>query len=169
MIRPIADRPIEDGQDLVERQRRIEALGREVVVYPDAEEELQAGLFRRSVAELVTEIRRDPAPHPRRRERLKVELLAYQLDGNAFAVGAGRAVLAGDMGLGKTMQGVGVAELLARLAGIRRVLIVTPASLKARWRAEITRFRGRPVRLILVSAKERARRYQEKCFFTLCN
>jgi superfamily II DNA or RNA helicase len=169
IVRPIQGKAIDDEQDLVQRLRRIERLGHDVVVYPDADEELQARLFRKHVADLVAEIRRDPARHPLRRELLAVELLPYQLDGIAFAVGAGRAVLADDMGLGKTIQGVGTAELLARVAGIRRVLVVTPATLKAQWRAEIGRFCARPVRLVLGSAAERARQYESECFFTVCN
>jgi len=169
IVQPIDGRAIEDEQDLVKRLRRIERLGHEVVVYPDADEELQARLFRRRVADLVAEIRRDPARHPLCKELLAVELLPYQLDGIAFAVGAGRAVLADDMGLGKTIQGIGVAELLARVAGIRRVLVVAPASLKAQWRAEIARSSGRRVRLVLGSAAERARQYESECFFTICN
>ncbi len=169
IVRPIDRRAIEDEQDLVKRLRRIERLGHDVIVYPDAEEELQARLFRKSVADLVAEIRKDPAQHPLRRELLLGELLPYQLDGIAFAVGAGRAVLADDMGLGKTIQGIGVAELLARVAGIRRVLVVAPASLKAQWRAEIERFSGRPARLVLGGAAERARQYEKESFFTICN
>ncbi len=169
LVRSIDGRPIEDEQDLVQRLRRIEQLGSDVVVYPDAEEHLQSRLFRRQVADLVTEIRRAPAKHSLCRELLQVELLPYQLDGIAFAVGAGRAVLADDMGLGKTIQGIGTAELLARVAGIRRVLVVTPASVKSQWRTEIERCSARDVRLILGGAAERARQYDEECFFTICN
>ena len=169
IVRPIDGRAIEDEQDLVKRLRRIERLGHDVIVYPDAEEELEARLFRKHIADLVAEIRLDPERHPLRKELLAAELLPYQLDGIAFAVGAGRAVLADDMGLGKTIQGIGVAELLARVAGIRRVLVVAPASLKAQWRAEIGRFSGRPVRLVLGGAADRARQYENECFFTICN
>jgi hypothetical protein len=66
--------------------------------------------------------------------------------------GAGRAILADDMGLGKTVQGIGTAELLARLAGIERVLVICPASVKSQWRMEIERFTGRECRLVLGSA-----------------
>lgn len=169
IVRPIDGRPIDDEHDLVRRLQQLERLGHGVHVYPDADEELEARLFRRRVEDLVTEIRRDPAGHPLRRELLATELLPYQLDGVAFAVGAGRAVLADDMGLGKTIQAVGVAELLARVAGIRRVLVVAPASLKAQWCAEVRRFSRRSGRLVLGSAAERARQYEDECFFTICN
>ena len=73
------------------------------------------------------------------------------------------------MGLGKTIQGVGVAELLARDAGIQRVLIVCPASLKSQWRAEIGRFCRRSVQLVSGKASERSRTYAGGAFFTVCN
>ncbi len=72
-------------------------------------------------------------------------------------------------GLGKTIQGIGVAELLARLADIRRVLVVCPASLKSQWRSEINRFCGRSNRIVLGSGEERVEQYESDEFFTICN
>jgi SNF2 family DNA or RNA helicase len=148
---------------------RLEAMGEDVLVYPDAEEYLQQRLFQERIGGLVADIRRDPARHPLRRELLREELLPYQLDGIAFAVGAGRAILADEMGLGKTIQAIGVAEMLAREAGIRKVLIVTPASLKSQWRGEIRRFCGREALLVNGSAKERTEQYRNDSFYTVCN
>jgi SNF2 family DNA or RNA helicase len=73
------------------------------------------------------------------------------------------------MGLGKTIQGVGVAELLAREANIAKVLVVCPASLKSQWRSEVRRFSRRSVALVLGSAKDRAKAYAGDTFFTVCN
>lgn len=64
------------------------------------------------------------------------------------------------MGLGKTIQGVGVAELLAREAGITRVLVVCPTSLKSQWRNEIQRFSDRTSQLVIGRAEDRAAQYQ---------
>ncbi len=169
VLRPIMGRPIDDARDLLQRIAALQAQGEEVTVYPDAEELIQQRLFQDRIAKIVAEIRRDPAAHPLRRSLLTTELLPYQLDGIAFAVGAGRAILADDMGLGKTIQGIGVAELLAREGDIRKVLVVCPASLKAQWREEIRRFSGRDCQLVLGQAKERARQYENDCFFTVCN
>ncbi len=172
VIAPVTERTLKTDQDVRELMRclrRLEILGQDVVIYPDAEERLESRLFRMRVAKLVEEVRGDPARHPLRRELLQVELLPYQLDGIAFAVGAGRAVLADDMGLGKTIQGIGVAELLAREAGIERVLVVCPTSLKSQWKDEIQRFSSRTCGLVLGSAAERARQYDEPVFFTVCN
>ena len=161
--------PIGDVRRLVECVGRLERLGHEVKVYPDAEELIQRRLFQQHLAERTAEIQKDPHKHPLRKELLKVELLPYQLEGVAFAAGTGRAILADDMGLGKTIQGVGAAELLAREAGIRRVLVVCPASLKSQWRSEIHRFCDRSVQLVVGGAAERAGQYDSDCFFTVCN
>src|SRR5260370_5145710 len=73
------------------------------------------------------------------------------------------------MGLGKTPQAVGVAELLAREAAIRKVLVICPASLKSQWRNEICRFVDRDVQLIVGQTAGRAEQYRSNCFFTVCN
>ncbi len=169
IIRPLEGRAIDNLPDLMRRIRRLERLGREVTITPDAEEYIQQALFQQRIKDHVEEIRRDPARHPLRTTLLKSELLPYQLDGVAFAVGAGRAILADDMGLGKTIQGVGVAELLAREADIQRVLVICPTSLKSQWRNEIHRFSDRDCQLIAGSAPDRAMQYDNDCFFTICN
>ena len=165
----LADRPIDDVRKLVEFVGQMERLGRNVTVYPDAEELIQRRLFQQRMSERMAEIRSNPAQHPLRTKLLKVQLLPYQLEGIAFAAGTGRAVLADDMGLGKTIQGVGTAEILAREAGISKVLVVCPASLKSQWRNEIQRFCDRSVQLVVGGAAERARAYDNDSFFTVCN
>lgn len=169
IIAPLKDRPIEDLHDLTRRLGRLQKLGREVMVYPDAEEFIEQRLFEQRIGAKMAEVRRDPAGHPLRTTLLKTPLLPYQMDGVAFAAGAGRAILADDMGLGKTIQGVGAAELLAREAGIKKVLVVCPASLKSQWRNEIHRFCDRDVQLIGGAARERHGQYGNPCFFTVCN
>ncbi|HEX5443460.1 MAG TPA: DEAD/DEAH box helicase, partial [Pirellulales bacterium] len=169
IVKPLIDRPIEDVHDLLRRMAQLEKLGREVTVYPDAEEFIQQRLIQARLREKMAEIRRDPAKHPLRTGLLRVPLLPYQLDGVAFACSAGRAILADDMGLGKTIQGVGTAELLAREAEIRKVLVVCPASLKSQWRSEIHRFCQRDVQLVGGAARERQAQYDSDCFFTVCN
>jgi N12 class adenine-specific DNA methylase len=44
-----------------------------------------------------------------------------------------RVLLADEMGLGKTIQAIAACSLLHRLGCARRVLVVTPASLKTEW------------------------------------
>lgn len=169
IAKPLLDGDIADMQQLVRRIGRLEQSGFPVTVYPDAEELIQQRLFAARIKKLADEIREDPTEHPLRTSLLKTELLPYQMDGIAFAIGAGRAVLADDMGLGKTIQGIGAAELLAREAGIRKVLVICPTSLKSQWRNEVHRFSDRDVQLIVGSAEERAGQYDNECFFTVCN
>ena len=169
ILSPIKDKPIENPRDLMHSIRKVEQRGMPVTIYPDAEEYIQQRLFRERMADITSEIRKNPAKHPLRTTLLNAELRPYQLDGIAFAAGAGRAVLADDMGLGKTIQGIGVAELLSRHTSLSKVLIVCPASLKSQWRIEIKRFCQRSCRLVLGTAEERAGQYAEDSFYTVCN
>jgi len=169
IIKPIKDRDIKDVHKLLRCVRKLEAADHNVIVYPDAQEYIEFLLHQERMNKLAEEIRKSPARHPLRKTLLKAELLPYQLDGIAFAVNAGRAVLADDMGLGKTIQGIGVAELLLRESGIEKVLIVCPTSLKSQWRSEIHRFSDRDCQLVIGTAPQRARQYDNNCFFTICN
>ena len=168
-LAPYKGKSIQNIKKLIHSIRRVEGLGAEVIIYPDAEEYINQKLFQERMTETVAEIRKDPKKHPLRKTLLNAKLLPYQLDGIAFAAGVGRAVLADDMGLGKTIQGIGVAELLSRHASISKVLVICPASLKSQWRIEIKRFSNRSCQLVLGSAKDRPAQYDSDRFFTLCN
>jgi len=160
---------IQDIQELFQVISTMEKSGMPYVLYPDAEEELQAKLHQTQLDAFIREIRKNPAAHPLRSNLLHAELLPYQLDGIAFAAGKGRAVLADEMGLGKTIQGVGVAEFLARHCGIRKVLVICPASLKSQWRNEVHKFCDRSVQLVSGALAERHSAYASDAFFTVCN
>ncbi|NTW35457.1 MAG: DEAD/DEAH box helicase family protein, partial [Syntrophobacteraceae bacterium] len=170
ILKPVAESPITDPADLMQRITKVERLGHDAFIYPDAEEHINRMFFLLNIQKKISEIRKDPVNHPLRKTLLKVELLPYQLDGLAFAAERGRAILADDMGLGKTIQGIGAAEILAREAGISRVLVVCPASLKSQWRIEIERFTDRPCQLIIGGAEARSTQYSDPdAFFTVCN
>ncbi|MGD9288452.1 MAG: DEAD/DEAH box helicase [Desulfobacterales bacterium] len=169
ILAPYNGKWIKNIKGLIRDIQRVEGLGAEVVIYPDAEEYISQKLFQQRMTKAVAEIRKDPNKHPLRKTLLNAELLPYQLDGIAFAAGAGRAVLADDMGLGKTIQGIGVAELLCRHVAISKVLVICPASLKSQWRIEIERFSQRSCQLVLGSAKDRPAQYGGDSFFTVCN
>ncbi len=79
---------------------------------------------------------------------LRVPLYPYQAEGALFAAHAGRVLIADDMGLGKTAQAIAAAELLARHAGVERVLVVCPTSLKHQWQREMARFAGRGAQVV---------------------
>jgi superfamily II DNA or RNA helicase len=168
-MHPIKDRAIKKMTTLLRCIRKLEILGHDVTIYPDAQEYIEHRLFSARMEKRIAEIRQAPAKHVLRKKLLKTELLPYQLDGIAFAVGAGRAILADDMGLGKTIQGIGVAELLRQEAGIGKVLVICPTSLKSQWRSEIHRFSDLTCQLVLGTAQQRAEQYDNQAFFTVCN
>ena len=95
----------------------------------------------------------------RSKKLLKVPLYPYQREGALFAAKAGRCLIADDMGLGKTIQAIAAAEILARTAGVERVLVVSPTSLKHQWKQEIEKFTDRPALVVEGLSARRAELY----------
>jgi superfamily II DNA or RNA helicase len=100
---------------------------------------------------------------------LKVSLYPYQREGVLFAAKAGRSLIADDMGLGKTIQAIGASELLARAAGVERVLIVCPTSLKYQWQREIETFSGRSAAVVEGPLAARTAMYTTESFYKIVN
>lgn len=100
---------------------------------------------------------------------LKAKLYPYQTEGVAFLAGTGRALLADDMGLGKTLQAIAAAAWLREYEGLRRVLIICPASLKHQWAREIERFTAQETQIIQGPARERGQQYQREAAFFIIN
>ncbi len=98
-------------------------------------------------------------------------LFPYQREGMLHLAFTGRAMLADEMGLGKTIQAIAACALLRHLGKARRVLVVTPASLKTEWEEQITRFTKLPLRLVFGGRGSRVRQYAEPepPFFTIAN
>jgi superfamily II DNA or RNA helicase len=104
------------------------------------------------------------------KDLVKVSLYDYQREGALFAARAGRCLIGDEMGLGKTVQALAAAEIMARLFGVERVLIVCPTSLKHQWQREIERMTARSVGVIGGLRPERARRFAEPDqFFKIMN
>lgn len=100
---------------------------------------------------------------------LKTELYPYQKEGALFAVRAGRCLIGDDMGLGKTIQALTAAELMAKLFNIKKVLIVSPTSLKHQWNGEIEKFCGKSSCVIEGLNHKRKQLYLEESFYKLVN
>jgi superfamily II DNA or RNA helicase len=104
------------------------------------------------------------------KDLLKVNLYDYQREGALFAARAGRCLIGDEMGLGKTIQALAAAEIMARLYGVERVLIVCPTSLKHQWEREIERFTSRTARVIGGLKPRRNQGFaQEGDFFKITN
>jgi superfamily II DNA or RNA helicase len=100
---------------------------------------------------------------------IKTTMYPYQREGALFAASAGRSLLADDMGLGKTIQAIAAAEILAKAAGIEKVLIVSPTSLKHQWRNEIERFAGRDAVVVEGLLAARQELYRKPSFYKITN
>ncbi len=99
-----------------------------------------------------------------------VPLFPYQREGMLHLAFKERALLADEMGLGKTIQAIAACALLHRLGKARRVLVVTPASLKAEWEEQIGKFTLLPCRMVFGGRAQRLACYtQEAPFFTIVN
>jgi hypothetical protein len=100
---------------------------------------------------------------------VKHPLYSYQQEGMLHLSFTGRALLADEMGLGKTVQAIAACELLRRTRGIRRVLVISPASLKGEWEEQIAKFTDLPSHIIQGPRAQRLRQYEEPAFFFLAN
>ena len=100
---------------------------------------------------------------------ISATLFPYQIEGAAFLAANGRALLADDMGLGKTLQAITAAYWLHKQAGVAKVLIVCPASLKSQWAREISKFTGLSCQIIQGNAAQRMPQYKSDSLFMIAN
>ena len=98
-------------------------------------------------------------------------LYPYQREGMLHLAFGERALLADEMGLGKTIQAIAACALLHHLGKAKRVLIVTPASLKSEWEDQIGKFTTLSQRVIFGSRCARINYYADRNppFFTIVN
>lgn len=100
---------------------------------------------------------------------LSHQLYGYQVTGAAHLIRCGRGILADEMGLGKTIQAIAACEVLHRAGLVNKVLIVSPASLKAEWQDQIKTFTQRSSEIILGSKPRRRALYQSDKLYLMCN
>jgi len=98
-------------------------------------------------------------------------LYPYQREGMLHLAFAERALLADEMGLGKTIQAVAACALLHHLGKAKRVLVVTPASLKTEWEEQIRKFTTLGHQLVFGPRSTRLKYYADSSdpFFTIVN
>jgi superfamily II DNA or RNA helicase len=100
---------------------------------------------------------------------LAISLYDYQREGALFAARAGRSLIGDEMGLGKTVQAVAAAEIMARLFGVERVLIICPTSLKHQWQREIERFVKRSTTVVNGLRAQRELCFSADSFYKITN
>ncbi|HEX4959975.1 MAG TPA: DEAD/DEAH box helicase [Thermoanaerobaculia bacterium] len=100
---------------------------------------------------------------------VKVPLYPYQREGMLHLAFTERALLADEMGLGKTVQAIAACVLLRKLKNVERVLVISPASLKAEWEEQIARFTDLPSRIVFGPRAQRLRQYGPGAFFYLAS
>ncbi len=98
-------------------------------------------------------------------------LYPYQKEGMLHLAFGERALLADEMGLGKTIQAVAACALLHHLGKARRVLVVTPASLKTEWEEQIKKFTTHAYQLVFGPRAARIKLYTapQPPLFTIVN
>lgn len=140
-------------------------VSQEVAPWFDARRRARERVVRRRDYETGVATGRNPA------HETLLPLFPYQREGMLHLAYSERALLADEMGLGKTIQAVAACALLHRLGHARRVLIITPASLKAEWEEQIRRFTPLPLRLVYGNRGARLALYVEPKppLFTLVN
>jgi len=102
-------------------------------------------------------------------EMVNVALYPYQQEGMRHLAFTERALLADEMGLGKTVQAIAASVLLRQRQGVQRVLVISPASLKAEWEEQIDKFTNLDSLIIQGPRATRLKQYRQNSFFYLCN
>jgi hypothetical protein len=143
--------------------------GHEFRCYPDALALIAQVRDAAHLRERVTEMFPQGIRSKEFKRLLRMPLYPYQCEGALFAAKAGRCLIADDMGLGKTIQAIAAAEILVRTAGIERVLVVAPTSLKHQWKQEIEKFAAREALVVEGSLHRRAELYAADSLFKLTN
>src|SRR5207244_3389860 len=103
------------------------------------------------------------------KDLLRVSLYDYQKEAALFASRAGRSIIGDDMGLGKTIEAIAAVEIMARHAGVERVLVVCPTSLKHQWEREIARVIDRSTQMIGGFRRAREDGFRAESFYKITN
>ena len=96
-------------------------------------------------------------------------LFPCQFDGMLHLALCERAMLADEMGPGKTAQALAATELLSRVGGVARVLVVCPASLMTEWAEQTSEATHRKCQLMFENIKHRKQHYASPALYTIVN
>jgi len=150
-------------EELSPARRKQLRLSRHIRVWAEREHrQAELGRLRRAFEADVTAGKRGDNP-------VNLPLFPYQKEGMRHLAFHGRALLADEMGLGKTVQALAAAELLRKLGRVRRVLVVTPASLKGEWSDQLEKFTGKQAHALFGSRSARLEQYTRPHEYLLCN
>ena len=141
----------------------------ELRIYDDALNYMAGVRDKQKLHSLIEKVFPDGADSKAFARLLKEPLHAYQREGALFAARAGRCLIGDDMGLGKTVQAIAAAEILTTHAGIERVLVVCPTSLKHQWELELARFTGRKALVISGNLVNRKREYADAAVWKIAS
>lgn len=101
---------------------------------------------------------------------IKATLYPYQIEGVEFCLFKRAAIIGDEMGLGKTLQAIALSVFKKRFFGLKKVLVVCPASLKTQWKSEIEKFTDERAIVIAGSKQERQLIYDNnEDFFKITN
>ncbi len=149
--------------------KKASSLTHELRCYEDAIQHIAHVRDQAKLRETVDRAFQDGAENAAFERLMKASLYPFQRKGALFAARAGRSIIADDMGLGKTIQAIAACEILARLVGTERVLVVCPASLKHQWKGEIERFTDRQATVIEGLLASRQQLYSADSFYKIVN
>jgi SNF2 family DNA or RNA helicase len=101
---------------------------------------------------------------------IKATLFDYQKEGIKFSLFKKGNIIADEMGLGKTLQAISIAMLKKEMYGLKRALIICPASLKFQWKKEIERFSDEKAAVVEGLRKDRHEIYRSSdTYFLITN
>ncbi len=101
---------------------------------------------------------------------LKVKLYKFQEEGVRFATFKEGAIIADEIGLGKTYQAIASAVFKQQIFSLKRCLIICPASLMDQWKELILRVSGAEAIIVKGTAQQRKEIYQNtESYFLITN
>jgi SNF2 family DNA or RNA helicase len=98
-----------------------------------------------------------------------VNLYPFQKVAAEYLEQSNRALLAMDMGLGKTITALAATSNLLESKKVKKPLIICPATLKFNWAIEIAKFTNYSYTMIDGDAKSRQKKYNNSSDFTIMN